>query len=257
MERPRGASLAGSVWFKAGLALLLLIPPVATRGYDPAASATLVRTVLAHPIVNELPVLVVVAKYALLAVAVALLARPPLRRLGWGYYAVALAVIAVGQNLALTQEYGWVWLPGNTAVQLVVAGFALAEAVRAAPEPTGSGTSASRWWMVVPMALAWLFPYVVVDGQVRPGLPAAALVNEAGLTYCMVTPVILGAFLIGGESTPALRVTAWVGLLFGLLNAMTWFLLAPGSWWMGVLHLPLLVLSLYAMVDVRRRAGGA
>ena len=36
---------------------------------------------------------------------------------------------------------------------------------------------------------------------------------------------------------------AILGTLFGALNAVTGLVLAPQSWWMGVLHLPLLACS--------------
>jgi hypothetical protein len=99
------------------------------------------------------------------------------------------------------------------------------------------------------MLLAWLFPYAVHGGDVRPGLDVHALVNESGLTYCMVTPIILGLMILysGGVNASTLAVAAWAGLLFGVTNALTWFVLAPASWWMGVVHLPLLTLSGYGV----------
>jgi len=32
----------------------------------------------------------------------------------------------------------------------------------------------------------------------------------------------------------------------GLLNVMQWFFFVPEGWWMGVLHVPLLSISVYA-----------
>ncbi len=60
-----------------------------------------------------------------------------------------------------------------------------------------------------------------------------------------------------GVHPSTLSVAAWAGLIFGLVNAMIWFLAAPESWWMGVLHLPLLVLSGYASWLSRRTPTGS
>ena len=76
------------------------------------------------------------------------------------------------------------------------------------------------------------------------------IMNESGLTYCMVTPIILSILLlyyprINGIT---LRITSFVGLLFGILNMITWFILNTNFWWMGILHLPLLIISCVGLV---------
>jgi len=42
-----------------------------------------------------------------------------------------------------------------------------------------------------------------------------------------------------------LRITAVNGFIYALFNLSHWFF--PERWWMGFLHLPLLLISLYAM----------
>ncbi len=37
-----------------------------------------------------------------------------------------------------------------------------------------------------------------------------------------------------------------------VLPLVTWFVLMPASWWMGVLHLPLVILSIVALAVGRR-----
>ncbi|MDN5769281.1 MAG: phage holin family protein [Microlunatus sp.] len=115
-----------------------------------------------------------------------------------------------------------------------------------------------RLWVLAPMALAWLLPYGVANGDIVARLPAGALTNEAGVTYCMVTPLVLGLMILyaDGVHHSTLSVAAWVGLIFGVVNALIWFLAVPQSWWMGVLHLPLLVLSGYASWLSRRTPAG-
>jgi len=47
----------------------------------------------------------------------------------------------------------------------------------------------------------------------------------------------------------AYRITAFNGLLYALFNLTHWF--NPASRWMGVLHIPLLVLSIFALIQSR------
>ena len=49
-----------------------------------------------------------------------------------------------------------------------------------------------------------------------------------------------------------LRVSSFVGMLFGAVNMLVWFFVMPVGWWMGVLHIPLLTISLYAFILAQR-----
>jgi hypothetical protein len=41
---------------------------------------------------------------------------------------------------------------------------------------------------------------------------------------------------------------SFVGVYFGIINVVIWFVVYPSGWWMGVLHIPLLTISIYAFV---------
>lgn len=76
------------------------------------------------------------------------------------------------------------------------------------------------------MLVAFLMPYSIdTYGVVRPSFMISVLWNESGLTYCMITPIIIGVMLIysKGIYKPVMSVISYVGFLFGLLNMMTWF----------------------------------
>ena len=68
-------------------------------------------------------------------------------------------------------------------------------------------------------------------GIVKPAFTFGIFLNEAGVTY-----------------KPLLSFISYVGFVFGLLNMMTWFAMQNQNWWMGVIHLPLLILSFYGLV---------
>ena len=91
-------------------------------------------------------------------------------------------------------------------------------------------------------------------GIVKPAFTFGIFLNEAGVTYCMITPVVLGIMIIfsKGIYKPLLSFISYVGFVFGLLNMMTWFAMQNQNWWMGVIHLPLLILSFYGLVISRK-----
>ena len=201
----------------------------------------LVQSVLMQPWSESVPVLLPVAKLALLVVAIAGVAGVgPYPKVVLGYYAVVLAIVAVFQNTA-TLPGGVAILVGNTVAQLIVA-VVCVQGVRrtTAAAPLRGG----RLWLVPFMLSAWLYPFALDAGTVVPGGWGGMLTNGAGLTYCMITPVIAGTMALRpaayGRSTRA--VVGWLGSIYGLLNMMTWFVTSPASWWMGILHVPLLVI---------------
>ena len=63
-----------------------------------------------------------------------------------------------------------------------------------------------------------------------------------------MTPVFLFLLVLAYPTVDsfAFRVTAFNGLLYGLFNLTHWF--NPDLIWMGVMHLPLLTISLVALV---------
>ena len=69
-----------------------------------------------------------------------------------------------------------------------------------------------------------------------------------GLTFCFTTPVFLFLLVLFYPKVNAFayRITAFNGLLYGLFNMTHFF--NPQLRWMGILHLPLLVISLCALL---------
>ena len=105
------------------------------------------------------------------------------------------------------------------------------------------------------MLLAFLMPYKLHDLEiVKPSFGLFVLTNEAGLTYCMITPVILGVMILFSKSIykPTFYIVSFIGFMFGTINMLTWFVLDSQNWWMGVLHLPLAILSTYALLLCRK-----
>lgn len=213
-----------------------------------------INEALAQPLVYAYPVVFPLAK--LLLVAVGVLAMVGVRwsaRVLIGYFAVVLVVVGLLQNMADLGERGFVITTGNIVVMLALAVGCLV-ALRWVGVEAGE-LRPSRLWVVPLAALAAAFPFREVDGLLLPGIEGT-LTGPAGVTFCMVAAVVAAAMYVRPGAYPALlRVAVGsVGTLFGLLNAVTWFVFVPASWWMGVLHLPLLVCSLVLAASSWRAA---
>ena len=65
----------------------------------------------------------------------------------------------------------------------------------------------------------------------------------------MMLPVYLAVLSVyyPHVNLATLRVTSFAGTVTGLLNVLQWFVLDPHLW-LGMLHLPLLSISVYAFV---------
>ena len=248
-EKP---AIGQTIWFKVFLTILIFVPPISQLSYQSTNSSAVIASVLSHPLAVTIPLLLPLAKLLLLAVVVIpFIGHKNSAALLIGYYGALLLISGVFENMAQTSHYGFVWLIGNTLVQSISAVFCFCTIAKHKSKIDLSCLNIKRIWVVIPMLLAFFMPYSLdTQNVVHPAFTLAIFTNEAGVTYCMITPVILGVMILFSKDIdkPLLSVLSYTGLLFGLLNMITWFALQNQNWWMGVLHLPLLILSFYGLL---------
>jgi hypothetical protein len=237
-------------WLYLILLLLFFIPTYASTSYDPRQSVDLIGQVLSAPLIYTLPVLMPVAKIVPLVVIVGVLVFGNRMRRAFNVY-VALLYFALAflQTAAVTDKYGLVVITGNLTVVLIVALLWAWEAV-VERNDFGTGTPAMWRWWVAPLAVVALLAPVDATTMSPDFSPARLIANEAGLTFCMMTPVVLAVMTLFHPTVniAVLRVSSFVGMLLGAVNMILWFGLESWGWWMGVLHIPLVVISVYAFV---------
>lgn len=245
-----------SILFKIILIVLLFLPSYTQIAYDPSKTTEVVASVLSNPLVYSIKWILPIAKVLLLVIAILpFIYSKYIQKYILGYYSFILIIIGLFQNMANTQAYGFTWLIGNTLIQYVVLVFCLVDLFKNKSKIHKNNLIKSRIWVLIPMLLAILMPYSVNVGNIiKPSFTLAVLLNESGLTYCMITPVIIGIFLLFSKEIykPTFSIISYVGLLFGILNMFTWFGFQVHNWWMGVLHLPLLILSFYGLIVVHK-----
>ena len=237
--------------------VLLFMPFMSDIDYPAEESGRLIVEVMRSSFASSATPLLPVAKLVLLLVAATpFVARRDCRKVVFGYYFVVLVLIGLLQNISALTTYGFVWIVGNTVVQFAAAVVCLTDLLRGSSHILRGSLRTGRIWLLAPMVLALLCPYGTdLAGNLVPAFGSGVLANDAGLSYCMVTPVILGVLLLfpDGISAPTLSYLSFLGLLFGILNLFTWFVMNPASWWMGVLHLPLVLTSTLGLVEARRK----
>lgn len=243
-----------TIWFKVILTLLIFIPPIAQKAYDPAKSTDVITAVMSHPLILSIFIFLPIAKLLLMCVVIITFFHRASNAVLIGYYTFILLAVGIFQNISNTDNYGYVWLIGNTLAQLAVLFYCLYDVSHQKSVIMKKNINRKRLWVLIPMLFAFLMPYSVnIQGIIQPSLTSSVLWNEAGVTYCMITPVVIGMMLIfsKGIYKPLLSVVSYVGFMFGLLNMMTWFIMQSQNWWMGILHLPLLILSFYGLIIAR------
>jgi hypothetical protein len=237
-------------WLYLLLLLLFFFPTYAQRNYDPRQSTELIGQVLSAPLIATFPVLNPIAKIIPVALITGLLMYGnKVRRAFNVYVALLYLVLSLFQTMALTESYGLVILTGNMVLVLVVALVWIWEVAVEMNDFAPRKRPLWIWWVAPAALLPFLAP--INTGTLSPDFGLAGLlVNEAGLTYCMMTPVILAVLILFHPTInlTVLRISSFTGMLFGAVNMIMWFVLEPWGWWMGVLHIPMVVLSLYAFV---------
>lgn len=248
-----------TVWFKILLVVLMFLPAYSQVAYDPINTSEVIALVLSKPVITSISWLLPVSKFILLSVVVfsffySTSPKNLSSKILLGYYFVILLIVGIFQNMSYTDEYGFVWLIGNTLVMLVISLICITDVIKNKTTIRRENFRKDRLWIVVLMLLAFLMPYSVnASNNISPSFSLNILYNESGLTYCMITPVIIGVLLLfsDGVDKLTLSIISYVGLLFGIMNILTWFVFNQNNWWMGVLHLPLVIISFLGLIDKR------
>jgi hypothetical protein len=249
---PLISRIATQWWLYVLLTLLLFVPSYTTRPLAPQDIPQLVIEVLSHPLAYSAPLVFPLVKLMTLAMIVLVITWPQRFTSSlYGFVALQFLVIAVLQNLAITQTYGFAILTGNVIVGLLISGLFAWAALRTKQPLQFGRLPWWRYWVVPVATLAFWFPANTSLASPTPDFSLARLfANEAGLTFCMMLPVYLALLSLAsaGVEPALLRIVGWLGALVGLLNVSEFFMNASYGWWMGILHVPLLAISVYVFV---------
>ncbi len=238
-------------WWFFGLFVLMqfTIPPFASKGYKIEEWGNVIQHALGNAIVHQYSKLYPIFKVIPIILLVCIIVfRNKVARLFAIYVGITYALFAIGQSIAITEKYGVSICTINLVMFPLVAVFWAWEAVVLKNDYTFRKLPIWRYWVVPLAVLAFWAP----SSRGRPDFnPVYLFTNGAGLAFCMMTPVYVGLLTLYWPKVnmPAMRVTSLVGLIIGLYNMYANFGINPGrTWWNGILHIPLLSISIYGLI---------
>lgn len=236
-------------WFFCLVCMLFLLPAYSWQHYDAMQTPELITEVLSNSLVYTFPGLFPLFKILPILLLVGLiLFGDRVTRIINIYVAITLSIFAIFQNMAFTEVYGFAVITGNVVVYLLVASLWWWESMFKQNDFSPHRRSLWRYWVVPLAILAFWFP--VNTETMSPDFNLwLLLTNEAGLAGCMMIPVYLTVLTLfyPKVNLAVMRITAFAGLITALFNSLQWFIFQPQACYMGFLHLPLLLISGYAL----------
>lgn len=235
-------------WF---FALLLLaqtvLMPFASRNFAPQDIGRIIPATLVNAPQTQLGDWnILFQSVSLLFLVLLLVFRNRVRTLFNAYVAVSYLVFAFIQNVACTEQYGFSVVTVNLVMFLFVAYVWIREALR----PQGRYDFGNfRWkyaWMIVLALFAYWCPFTLRGAADLD--PLHFFTRNTATAFCLTTPLFLTVLTLNlpAVNVVTYRITAVVGFIIGCYNMASFF--NPGTVWLGFVHLPLLLISLYCAV---------
>jgi TM2 domain-containing membrane protein YozV len=249
-----GENLTSRRWFYPAVYGLLIVismlPPITQVPYDPRNTQDVIMNILMVSILPYRSWGWVFHVATLTAVALAVFRPQVAGRVMAAHFGINYLLIAALQTNAVTETYGFAVHTGALVATALLGALWLWVAWRDKLQASFEGVPSWRW-SLLPLALLVFWSPIAMEGnKVVPDFDPVLLLAspDYGLAYCFMTPVFLFLLILFYPRVDvlALRATAFNGLLYGLFNLTHWF--NPDMVWMGVMHIPLLIIPLVALL---------
>lgn len=158
------------------------------------------------------------------------------------YVAVSYAFFTFIQNIAVTEKYGLSTVTVNVVLFLLVAYVWISEIFQAKNDYSFSNWKWKYSWMILFSLFAYLCP-LSPDGL--DFNPLHFFRSNSATAFCLTTPLFLTIMTLNLPKINCItyRITAIIGVIMGLYNMLSF--LNPYTVFLGILHIPLLTISLY------------
>jgi hypothetical protein len=237
--------IALSKWLFLFVLAILLLPPYVSSGFEISRIPSINAAILMHAIKPDFAIIFPAFNIlALISLVAVYILRQQSVRIFAIYAALTYLLAAVLQNMSVSTQYGLGIASTSFSLTLLTAAAWLWEAIFIQND-FSRRPPICRLAILLPVSLLALWgPINEVDL-----LPDFHLIHfklsGTSLTFCMMTTVFLAVLLayFPGVNPVTLRITSLTGLLIGIGNLWLEFVYLPEMWWVGVLHIPLVVLS--------------
>ena len=235
-------------WFYVIALLIAFAPSITQNSISPEQISLVIKEVMQNPIAYEVDIFNPISKLILISLFVGAMIWKDKFKIPFAVLVFLLMLtVTIFQNISVQTQFGYAILTGNILIQLLVIASWIYEIK---VKKNDFSKMRINWWKASLLILAFFSFWMPAKNGQMFFLFSDIILNEAGLTYCMITPVILAILIIYYPTVNkiTLRITSFVGLYFGLINMVTWFIIDSKFWWMGVLHMPLLIISIVGLV---------
>jgi hypothetical protein len=225
-----------------------IFPPYTSVGYDIRDWGMVNAYILTHPIKN------IFSQYAIIfqIIPITLLLLIFIygkrsTRIFDIYISFCYLIFAFTQSISINDRYGFSICMANIFSFSILGIFWLYESV----------IQRNQLEIRKPIGIPHIFlvlALIAFWGPVNPNTllpdfnPNYILTSGTGLTFCMLTPVILSVMILSYPKVniKILGATSIMGVVIGLGNMILEFVIYPAYWWIGILHIVLLLTSAYS-----------
>jgi hypothetical protein len=226
----------------------MFLPVFAASPFSQQDSSLVIKEVLMKTSVAYLWLSPIVHVFTLVLLVALYLYGSRVGRVADGFFAILFLFIAFSNHIAVTDTYGLAVVTGNLVPVLIVGLFWVWEVYRPKNNYVFERLPAWRYWVLPFAFLAFWSP---INAQLNPDFNPLLLLNSSfGVMYCPTTPVIVAllTLIYPRVNTIVLRATSFVGLIMGLFNVMSYFIMPGYTLWNLFLHTPLIFISLYGLL---------
>jgi len=172
-------------------------------------------------------------------------------RIADAFFGILFIFLAISNHVAVTESYGFTVIIGNLIPILMVGLFWLWEVLKSQNEYVFQRLPVWRYWVLPFAFLSFWFP---INVDLSPNFsPLLLLTSQFGVMYCPTTPVIIAllTLIYSRVNKFLLLVTSLVGFIMGLFNAISLFTMPGYTLWNFILHIPLILISIYGLLITR------
>jgi hypothetical protein len=236
-------------WFLGLLFLPQLLPPYASNGYDLTEWGVVNAFIITHPIKipfsHYFPIFQVIP---LVLLVLAFVFKQKVARLLSVYAGIFFLLVAVLQSISVSKLFGTAICTANLVTFGLLGFLWLRDAVHPQNSLNLRKDAVLRYWPLVLALLAFWEP--VNPRTLLPDFnPMYLFTSGSGLSFCMATPLYLAILILSfpGVNKTLMAATAFIGFYIGVSNLVLEFVINPTWWWIGFLHFPLVILSVYSL----------
>ena len=238
-------------WFFALLIFLqFMVPPYASKGFDFAKWGNIIGYTLSRAWVHSLkPAFPIFHAIPYVLILCVVLLKNRMARIFSICVGLSYVFSAIVQDIAVAPKYGLSIVTINILMLLLVSAAWFWEGIALKNEFSSVKQSVWKYLLIAPAFLALWYP--AKNAHTPDFSLIHMLTGPSGVAFCLTTPAYLTVliFCYPQVNMVTLRVTGVVGAILGLYNVFpTVIVWSDTAWWNGILHFPLLLISLLAVV---------